>query len=98
MLVGENPRPMAVWEVVAEVARLLRCHCHPRGDRGHRLSRAAAPRLTRRRLSRNRSGRHGRLLAAPVALGPGGEAESPRMEQFPWAQVAAVLVLEEGIG
>ena len=93
-----NPRPMAVWEVVAEVACLLRRHCHPRRVRGHRLSRAAALRSTRRRLSRDRSGRRGRLLTVLDAQGPEGEAESLQKEQSLWAQVVAVSELEEGTG
>ena len=88
------PLPKAVWEVEAEVAYRLRCRRRPRTVRGHRLSRAAVLRPTRRRLSQSRSGRCGLFLIVPVAQGPRGEAEPP--QEVLAARVLAAEALEEG--
>ena len=88
----ENLRLKVVWEVAVEAERLLRCHCRPRGDRGHRLSRAAAPRSTQRRLSRSRPAIHAHPLNFPVALGPREEAEPPQEERSPLQEAVAAEV------
>ena len=88
----ENLRLKVVWEVAVEAERLLRCHCRPRGDRGHRLSRAAAPRSTQRRLSRSRPAKHVHPLNFPVALGPREEAEPPQEERSPLQEAVAAEV------
>ena len=92
------PLPKAVWEVEAEVAYRLRCRRRPRTVRGHRLSRAAVLRPTRRQLSQSRSGRCGLFLIVPlivpVAQGPRGEAEPP--QEVLAARVLAAEALEEG--
>ena len=89
---AENLRPKVVWEVAAESVRLPRCHVRPREDRGHRLSRAAAPRPMQRQLSRSRPAVHVLPLNFPVALGPREEAEPPQEERSPLQEAVAAEV------
>ena len=94
VLEAENLRPKVVWEVAAEAARLLRCHCRPQGGRGHRLSRAVAPHSILHQLSWGRSGQREELCDG-LEQEPPGEVQPLQVVLPLWA-VGPMLGEEKG--